>query len=238
MDGSHSVRRLGPQAGVAAALLLLIIGLVPIVAADGRMPADSCAPPTSASLLPALGSNALAWPVAPPTSPCTATTTAAVIPVATDPSVCDETNVHIDIDNVTDLYGYQFKVTYDPALLSAAATFDNTWFDPTANGFGGPPGWQADCNNTLGVCQFARTRGYPDGPLSGSGAVANLVLTSKLPPLSATTSIAVSDVILSDRDGYKILPVTAGSTPLTVCGRSPATFARQPTLALASAEPT
>jgi hypothetical protein len=157
---------------------------------------------------------------------------ASVVPVALDPGVCDVGRVDIAIRDVANLYGYQFVVHYDPTLVSATAVFDNTWFDPSGNGFDGPAAWAAACDDTLGECRFARTRGNPDGPLSGGGAVARITLLSKLPPTITPTTIRVSDIILSDRDGYQILPVSGGEVTVDVCGHSVATYCPTPDAAV------
>ena len=107
-----------------------------------------------------------------------------VTPSATSTTVCDTGTVDIAIGPVTGIYGYQFKVTYDQTLVSAVAAFDHTWFDPApSGGFPGPAGWQAECDNGTGVCQFAYTRGTQAPALTSTvdNVVAHITFTSLLP---------------------------------------------------------
>lgn len=185
-----------PATAVSIIVILLLVGVAQVMAAGIDLPATA------------------------PLAPLSAPTTVALTPA--DATVCDQATVTIAINNVANLYGYQFRVTYDPAIVSAVAAFDNTWFDPAVNGFDGPANWAAACDNTLGECRLARTRGYPDGPLSGSGAVAHIDFTSHHPATTTSVDVDVVDVILSDIDGYKVLPVEGGSATLSVCGEEPA----------------
>ena len=64
--------------------------------------------------------------------------------VLTTSEVCidDSTTVDIKINEVMNLYGYQFQVNYSTVLVSAAnpGAFDITWFDTNGNGLV-PPLW-------------------------------------------------------------------------------------------------
>lgn len=160
---------------------------------------------------------------------CKALTTATAVDIVSDDlTVCHERTVEIAIRNVASLYGYQFEVAYDQTLMSAVAAFDHTWFDPAMTGFDGPAGWQAACDDVLGICRFAHTRGYPAEPISGSGVVATITFTSRKPTAPSGAAVSVQDVVLSDRDGYQILPVSAGTTTLGVCGAAPVGFCPSP----------
>jgi hypothetical protein len=123
-------------------------------------------------------------------------------------------NLNVDFSNVPDLYGYQFKVNYDATLVEAGGAFVNGWFD-TGNGFA-PPGWDAQCAG--GVCKFAASLLNPAKPLIGGGGVATIDFT----PLAAGTFDAtLSDVILSDIDGFPIaVDVDSTMITFTVCGQA------------------
>ena len=138
----------------------------------------------------------------------------AVLPTAVDQSVCQTATVDIAVQNVTDLYGYQFELTYDDSLVDATAAFVQGFFD--ANGSGLTlPGWDAAC--AAGVCRFARTEFNPDGPVSGSGVIARVTLTADLPATPGAFNVVVQNVGLTDRDSFAIA-ATGGSLPMTVCG--------------------
>ncbi|MFN2237255.1 MAG: hypothetical protein ACK2U1_23750 [Anaerolineales bacterium] len=136
-----------------------------------------------------------------------------VIPEIADPVVCDEATVDISINNVTDLYGYEFKVIYDEDLVSASGKFKYTWFD---HGRTPSSDWDANCMD--GVCKFALTRVSPDEPVNESGIVASITFTSVHSPNPDSFAVAVEDILLTDRDGFPITPVTPGSVNVDVCG--------------------
>lgn len=131
--------------------------------------------------------------------------------------VCDEATVDIAVNNVSDLYGYEFKVLYDDSLVSAVGAFQYGWFDTNASGQS-VTGWKGNCAN--GVCKFARTETYPDAAVSGSGVVASVDFTSLLPAAPASFDVQVVDLILTDKDGFQITPAEAGSIQVEVCGNA------------------
>lgn len=129
--------------------------------------------------------------------------------------ICDGgATVNVDFSNVPNLYGYQFEITYDATLVEAGGAFVNSWFD-TGDGFA-PPGWDARCAG--GVCRFAASLLNPAKPVSGGGPVA----TIHFAPLAAGTFDAMlSDVILSDIDGFPIAVEEDSATiTFTVCGQA------------------
>jgi hypothetical protein len=129
--------------------------------------------------------------------------------------ICENSaGLEVIFSNIPDLYGYQFRITYDAALAEAGGAFVNGWFD-TRDGFK-PPGWNAKCAG--GVCRFAATLLNPARPLSGGGAVAAIAFT---PRAAGTFNVTLTDVILSDIDGFPIA-AEVQSTPLTftVCGQA------------------
>jgi len=58
------------------------------------------------------------------------------VPVTDMPSFCgaEVATVTINLNNVANLYGYQFEVAYDPNLVSANGMFVNTFFDTSMEG--------------------------------------------------------------------------------------------------------
>lgn len=90
-------------------------------------------------------------------------------------SVGGTKTVKIDLNNVTNLYAYQFEVHYDQTKVHAtSASFDNSFVDTTTNaGVGGS--WNASC--AAGVCKFAVTKLQPALPITGSGTIAQITFT-------------------------------------------------------------
>jgi hypothetical protein len=121
------------------------------------------------------------------------------------------TTVYINLNSVSNLYGYQFQVNYDSTKLSAAGAFVNTWFDTTAGG-AVPSGWNASC--AAGVCKFAATRINPAAAVNGSGTLAAIVFTGLAP---GDVTLTFSEDILSDRDA-NVIAHTIGTKTITVYG--------------------
>jgi len=121
------------------------------------------------------------------------------------------TTVYINLNSVSNLYGYQFQVNYDSAKLSAAGAFVNSWFDTTAGG-AVPTGWNASCS--AGVCKFAATRINPAAAVNGSGTLATIVFNGLAP---GDVTLNFSEDILSDRDA-NVITHTSGTKTITVYG--------------------
>lgn len=104
-------------------------------------------------------------------------------------------NVTIDVTDVAGLYGCQFEIDYDPAMLSATGTLTDTLLDPLNNAYV-PDGWNASCS--AGVCKVAVTRLNPAPAVSGSGSLARITFIGRA--LGSTTMTIGRDV-LTDLDG-------------------------------------
>lgn len=125
--------------------------------------------------------------------------------------VCTEpVTVEIHINDVTNLYGYEFRVLYDPDVLLPDGDFIDTWYD-SSSGFK-PNGWRGDCIN--GACQFAVTLLQPDPPVNGSGPIASITMTAVG---SGTSDLTITDVILADPDGFSIPTTVANTVTATSC---------------------
>jgi hypothetical protein len=144
------------------------------------------------------------------------------------------TVVVVNLNNVQNLYGYQFKVSYNDTMVDAEA-----WFgDSLTNGNGVarpvylPPqrffdtsssasipnavgeSWYSACSG--GFCKFAVTKmaGTDVNPVSGSGLLAYIVLISHTP---GTFNLAFGDDNLSTINGASIAHST-GTSAITVFG--------------------
>lgn len=121
--------------------------------------------------------------------------------------------ININLDAVSNLFGYQFKVHFDSTKVSASGVFVNTIFDTSSNAF---ITWNADCTTTPGVCEFAVTKERADGvnPVDVNGTIATITFTANNP---GTVPLTFSDDILSDRDAHP-LPHSSYSGTLNVYG--------------------
>ena len=141
----------------------------------------------------------------------TPTPTPGIVPVTDTPLFCtgETSKVKINLNDITNLYGYQFQVNYDATKVSAAGAFNNSFFDTT----GDYAPWNAICAD--GTCKFSVSKLAPQTPSNGSGTVAEVTFTG----LSAGEfDVTVSNDILSDRDANAIGHAVGGPLHLTVCG--------------------
>jgi hypothetical protein len=127
------------------------------------------------------------------------------VEVCTDPITID-----IDITDVTNLYGYEFRVLYDPAVITASGAFIDTWYNSSI-GFK-PFGWQGNC--VAGVCQFAVTLLAPTPPVSGSGPIASITMSAVG---SGSSDLTITDVVFADPDGFQIPVDIANTVNTTSC---------------------
>ncbi|MEK7787728.1 MAG: cohesin domain-containing protein, partial [Chloroflexota bacterium] len=119
-------------------------------------------------------------------------------PMATSLAVGGSTDVYVDLTSVTNLYGYQFQVSYDMGKVSATGAFVDSFFDtdPDASI---PPSWNASC--AAGVCKFAVSKLAPATASTGSGPLAKITFTGAA---SGLTALTFTSDILSDKDGNTI----------------------------------
>lgn len=132
----------------------------------------------------------------------------------TDALFCtsETTTVVIDLADVADLYGYQFEISYDPAIASASGDFVNSFFD-TADPAAIPGTWDAACS--AGVCRFAVSHVDPQLPVSGSGTLAQITLTGLAP---GTFNMVIGEDVLSDIDGAPLGHTLGAALPINICG--------------------
>jgi hypothetical protein len=136
------------------------------------------------------------------------------------------TIIGVNLNNVSNLYGYQFNVSYNKDLVDAQAWFGDAatngnavarpaylgvqqFFKTASNAF---VPWNAVC--AAGTCQFSvsKTAGLGVTPISGSGLLAYIVLTGKTP---GTFDLTFSDDKLATIDGV-VIPTDKTPTPITV----------------------
>jgi len=99
-------------------------------------------------------------------------------------------DVFVDISSVTDLYAFQFDISFDPAILSAASVTEGSFL----NGGGLTFFISGTINNIAGsITSIADTFLSPLPGVSGSGTLADL----KFQALAVgTSSIGLSNVTL------------------------------------------
>ncbi len=123
------------------------------------------------------------------------------------------------VENVTDLYGSQFEITFDPTLVEVVDT------DPIKTGVQIQPGdflspdWLLDniVDNDNGIIAYALSQMNPSPPQSGDGVLATITWRGKA---EGTSPIHFNNVHLSAPGG---VPITASAQDgeITVGGPSP-----------------
>jgi LysM repeat protein len=140
-------------------------------------------------------------------------------PASSTVDVGATTTVDIHIANVTNLYGADVKLTFDPALLEVVDADSGRDGVQIQLGTFLSPDFVA--KNTVdpaaGTIALAITQTAPRDPVSGSGDLATITFRGKANGTSAVSFVSVS---LSDPDGGAISAGTQGGS-ITVNGPSP-----------------
>ena len=106
----------------------------------------------------------------------------------------DTFSVQVRIDEVEALYGFDVLLSFPPELLEAVSVTDEGFLAPGT-------GW-AFIDNDAGTIWVVHAQVNPAEPVSGSGTLFTVVFRADAE--GATAALALSSVILSDREGYLI----------------------------------
>ncbi len=138
------------------------------------------------------------------------------VPETQNIAVGNTFTVDIDVNNVADLYDYQFSLVFDPAYLQADSITEGALFANTGDSFFSP----GTIDNSSGTVALTYDTLFSPGPgVAGPGTIATAQFTALS---NGTSSIGISpssDLILQDSQG-NTLDVTAQSANVTV-GASP-----------------
>lgn len=148
-------------------------------------------------------------------------TTTLVSPATTEVVIGNKTTVDIRVENVSDLFGVEVHLTFDPALLEvddadagkagvqiASGPFLNPYF--TA---------QNDVDQAAGKIDFSVSQGPSDAAVSGSGVVATITFEGEA---VGTSALSFSSVVLAAPGGVPISSSTQGGS-VTVITNATAT---------------
>jgi LysM repeat protein len=138
-------------------------------------------------------------------------TTTLVSPATTEVVVGATTTVDIRVENVTDLFGVEVHLAFDPALLEvqdadggmagvqiASGSFLNPYF--TA---------QNVVDQGAGTIDFSISQGPSDPAVSGSGVVATITFEGKA---AGTSSVSFTSVVLAAPGGVPISSAKQGGS--------------------------
>ena len=123
-----------------------------------------------------------------------------VNPLTTNVQPGDSFSVDIMVENVTDLYGFDVTLHFNPAHLRVDSLELGSFL---SSGFGGD-----DFNNTTGIINYYNTQISPAGPKSGSGTLFRVNFTAKT--TEATTPIDIDPTLteLVEYDTVELIPFT------------------------------
>ncbi len=130
-----------------------------------------------------------------------AETIVSVNPLTSNVQPGDSFSVDIWVENVTDLYGFDVTLLFNPAHLQVDSL---DLGDFLSSGLGGE-----DLDNTTGIINYYNTQMSPSVPKSGSGTLFTVNFTALT--TEVTTSIDIDDSLteLVEYDTYQLIPFTA-----------------------------
>lgn len=149
-------------------------------------------------------STTIQWATAAPS----VDTTITLSPNASSIVGCDMVDVEIWINDVTDLYGADVRLTFDPAILQVVDVNGGVPGVQIANGTFLQVGWspfKVHADNTAGTIKYAITQFNPTLPVSGSGVLATITFQAKA---VGNSDVAFTYTKLADRNGTE-LPATS-----------------------------
>ncbi len=120
--------------------------------------------------------------------------------------------VDIDVNNVADLYDYQFSLAFNPLALQAGSITEGALFASTGDSFFSP----GTIDNRNGAVSLIADTLFSFGPgVAGPGVLAIAQFTALANGTSTIASSPSSDLILQDSMG-NVLNTTAQSANITV----------------------
>ena len=121
--------------------------------------------------------------------------------------------VDLNLAGVSDLYGYQFQVSFPAAMGTGTGSFVNTFFDTTSN-TSIPPGWNATCS--AGQCLFAASKFAPGTSVTGSGTLGHINFVGGTP---GVYTVSYQGALLSDSNAQPLAAITRTAV-ITVYGQA------------------
>ena len=130
-------------------------------------------------------------------------------------NVGDTVTVDIKIESVTDLYGVDVRLSFDPALLEVQDAEPGTTGVQIQKGAFPAPECviKNEADNSAGTIWYAVSQMNPTEPVSGAGVVASITFKGLA---EGTSSVDFTYHKLVERDGEPITPTTVYSGEITV----------------------
>lgn len=159
--------------------------------------------------------------IPPPSDAFAQSTTITLSPTPASIQGCESIEVEIWINDVTDLYAADVRLSFDPSVLevvdqnvgkAGVQIADGTFLDADWHGF------SEHADNTNGTIQYAITQFNPDLPVSGSGVLAIITFRAKS---TGTSDLQFTYKKLSDRNGGTIAETSTDGSVSTSSPDSP-----------------
>jgi hypothetical protein len=114
-----------------------------------------------------------------------------ISPASTEVPVCQTRQVSVDIADVSDLYGFDIRVEFNPAIVSVTGITHGPFLNPGFN--------IRQINNISGTARYIMTQLSPSLPITGSGVLFYLQVRGRL--LGSSTPLTLTKVDLANRSG-------------------------------------
>jgi hypothetical protein len=121
--------------------------------------------------------------------------------------------VDLNIAGVSDMYGYQFRVSFPAAMGTGTGAFVNSFFNTTSN-TSIPGGWNATCS--AGECLFAASKVAPGVSVTGTGTLGHINFVGGTP---GVYTVSYQGTLLSDSDAQPMAAITRTAV-ITVYGQA------------------
>jgi len=131
-------------------------------------------------------------------------------PVATTPSDGGTFTVDVNVSGVTDLYGYQLDLAFNPGVLSAVSVAEGPFLASGGNPTTFLPGTIDNVGGTVALNADAI-----NGPVSGVSGSGELLAFTFDAIGTGTSSLAIQNEILND-SGFNIIPDKPVGSMVTV----------------------
>ncbi len=125
-------------------------------------------------------------------------TTVRIDPASRNVGLGGTATTDVLVENVTDLYGFEFQITFDQTLVEGVQVQPGSFLSPD---------WEIDntIDNTNGTIDYALSQQNPSKPVTGTGTLATITWYGKA---GGTSPITLTHVLLGAAGGISI---TAGT---------------------------
>lgn len=134
---------------------------------------------------------------------------------------CETVSVGVRVDDVTDLFGLDVKVAFDPDVLEVVdADLTRSGIQVQDGGFLSPDFVvRREADNAGGTLEYAVTQASPSQPVSGSGVLFTILFRAK--SAAAASALVFTRTDLVDLDGLLLAVTAVDGSAITVAPAAP-----------------